>query len=138
MGDIFGRIWENLGSRIYGPLSFRFILQPLMAAIFAIRDGVGDARTGRPAYLWSLCIDRRNRAERIRNGWKAVSRVFVLGALVDIIFQVIVFRWIYPGEVLMVATALAIVPYVLLRGPAKRVAQHWVRPAGFTRLTRPG
>ncbi len=127
MYDILGRIWEDLGSRIYGPLSFRFILQPLMAATFAIRDGVRDARTGQPAYFWSLCTDPRNRSERIRHGWKSVSRVFVLGAVIDIIFQVIVFRWIYPGEVLIIATALAIVPYVLLRGPAKRVAQHWVR-----------
>jgi hypothetical protein len=127
MDDILGRIWDDLGTRIHGPMSLRFILQPLMATIFAIRDGVRDAQTGQPAYLWSLFIDPYNRSERIRRGWKAVSRVFVLGMVMDIIFQVIVFRRIYPGEVLIVAAALAIVPYVLLRGPAKRVAQHWVR-----------
>ncbi len=123
MDDILARIWDDLGSRISGPLSFRFILQPLMAAIFAIRDGVRDAQTGQPAYFWSLCTDPRNRAQRIRNGWQAVSRVFVLGMVMDIVFQALVFRRVYPGEVLLVAATLAIVPYVLLRGPAKRVAQ---------------
>ncbi len=122
MHDILNRIWEDLVSRISGPLSFRFILQPLMATIFAIRDGVRDARTGQPAYLWSLCTDSRNRPQRIRNGWRAISRVFAFGALMDVVFQVFVFRRVYPGEVLIVATALAIVPYVLLRGPAKRLA----------------
>ena len=127
MDDILNRIWEDLGSRIHGPMSFRFILQPLMAAIFAIRDGVQDARTGQPAYLWSLFTDPQNRSERIRHGWKAVSRIFALGVIMDTIFQIVVFRRLYPGEVLIVAATLAIVPYVLLRGPAKRIAQHWVR-----------
>jgi hypothetical protein len=126
MDEILGRIWEDLQGRIHGPMSFRFILQPLMATIFAIRDGFRDAQTGQPAYFWSLCSDPRNRRERLRHGWKAVSRIFVLGAAMDIIFQLIVFRWIYPGEVLIVAATLAILPYVLLRGPVKRLAEHWV------------
>lgn len=127
MDDILSRIWEDLGSRIQGPMHFRFILQPLMATIFAIRDGVQDARNGRPAYLWSLFTDPRHRAERIRVGWKAVSRIFVIGMAMDIVFQAIVFRRIYPGEMLIVAATLAIIPYVLIRGPVNRVAQHWVR-----------
>ena len=40
------RGWHDLVDRPSGPMSFRFILQPSMAAIAAIRDGVKDARTG--------------------------------------------------------------------------------------------
>jgi len=33
-----------------------------------------------------------------------------------------VFRWIYPLEVLLVAFLLACVPYLLIRGPVNRLA----------------
>ncbi len=45
--EIFKRIWHQLVERTDAPMRFRFILQPLMAAIVAIRDGCNDARTGR-------------------------------------------------------------------------------------------
>ena len=37
-------------------MKFRFILQPSMAAIAAIRDGLKDARTGRSPYFWAIVI----------------------------------------------------------------------------------
>jgi hypothetical protein len=45
----------------------------------------------------------------------------------DIIYQWIVQRWIYPGEVVIVAILLAMVPYLLIRGPVTRIARHWHR-----------
>ena len=53
--------------------------------------------------------------------------MFALGVLMDVIYQWLVFRHVYPGEVLIVATGLAIVPYVLLRGPINRMMQYWAR-----------
>jgi hypothetical protein len=41
----------------------------------------------------------------------------------DVIYQWIVQRWIYPGETLIVAMALAVIPYLLLRGPVNRLAR---------------
>ena len=38
-------------------MAFRFILQPVMAAIFAIRDGMKDARAGRSPYFWTVLHD---------------------------------------------------------------------------------
>ena len=35
-------------------MTFRFILQPAMAIIAALRDGVHDARLGRTPYVWAL------------------------------------------------------------------------------------
>ena len=124
MGEVLRRIAANMAGRIHGPLSFRFILQPLTAIFFAYRDGIRDARSGEPAYFWSLLDDPLDRHGRIRAGWKAVSRVFVLGVLMDVIYQWLVFRHVYPGEVLITATGLAIVPYVLVRGPINRIMQH--------------
>ena len=125
MDEISSRIWEDLVGRIHGPLSFRFFLQPAMAIILALRDGIRDARNGEPAYFWSLFTDSTRRRDRIRSGWKGIARVFVLGVIMDVIYQLLELHRLYPGEALIVATALAIVPYVLLRGPVNRVAQHW-------------
>jgi hypothetical protein len=77
--------------------------------------------------LWTVLTDPLQRANLLREGWKAVARVFVLALIMDIIYQLIVERWIYPIELLSVAIVLAVVPYLLVRGPVNRLAQHWPR-----------
>ena len=39
------------------------------------------------------------------------------------IYQFIEQRWVYPGEAVLVAIILAIVPYLLIRGPVNRIAR---------------
>ena len=117
------RVWENLLGRLGGPLSLRFLLQPAMGVILAIRDGVRDARTGRAPYFWSLFTDPVNRRQRLREGWKSVGKIFVIAAILDTVYQIIVLHAFYPGEMMIVAFVLAIVPYTLLRGPVNRLAR---------------
>jgi len=57
MDDIWMRFVENMNDRVTGPMKFRLLLQPAMAAFFAIRAGLNDARTGKPPYFWSLVTD---------------------------------------------------------------------------------
>ena len=125
MEDLFTRLWENLIGRIGGPMSFRLILQPAMAIFFAVRDGLKDARTGRPAYFWSLFTEPAHRREFLHEGWKAVARVFIFALLMDAVYQFIVLRWFYPGEALIVAFILAFLPYLAIRGPVNRIARLW-------------
>jgi hypothetical protein len=127
MKDLFARMWLNLGDRVGGPMTFRLILQPTMAALLALRAGLKDAREGQAAYLWSVFTDPVNRADLLREGWKSIARVFLLAVIMDVIYQLIVFGWIYPGEALLVAILLAVVPYVLIRGPVNRIARQWRR-----------
>ena len=54
IGDIFVRQWHDLLARPSGPFAFRFVLQPVMAAIAAIKAGLIDARTGRTPYFWLI------------------------------------------------------------------------------------
>ena len=61
-------IGADLIGRLHGPFSFRFVLQPTMAAIFAIRDGVKDARAGKPAYFWNVVTEPAERRELLREG----------------------------------------------------------------------
>jgi hypothetical protein len=127
MKDLFARMWMNLSDRVGGPMTFRLILQPMMAALLASRAGLKDAREGQAPYLWTIFTDPVNRAELLREGWGAIGRVFLLAVTMDVIYQWIVFGWIYPGEVLLVAVLLAVVPYVLIRGPVNRIARQWRR-----------
>ena len=127
MIDILSRIWQDLSGRIDGPLSFRFILQPLMAIFFATRDGIQDAKRNDPAYFSALVTDPEHRAQRLRRGWKSVGRVFCFAILMDVVYQILVLRRIYPTEILIVAVALAIIPYVALRGPVRRAAHYWMQ-----------
>jgi hypothetical protein len=65
---------------------------------------------------------RAERGTLIRSGWKDIGTVFIVALTLDVIYQFAIFRWLYPLQSLFVAIALAIVPYVLLRGPAARLA----------------
>jgi hypothetical protein len=123
MDDIWLRIVQDMSDRITGPMKFRLILQPVMASIFAIVAGLKDAKLGNPPYFWSLFTDSGHRAEMLRDGWKSVGKVFVLAMVLDIVFQIRVLNTVYPGEVVIVAFLLAIVPYLLLRGLVTRLMQ---------------
>jgi hypothetical protein len=122
MEEWLARIWENLGGRIDGPLSFRLTMQPVMAAFFAVRAGMNDARQGRPAYFWTILTSADDRRRLLRDGWKDVMKVFLLALGLDVAYQVLVFRWLFPLELLIVGVLLACVPYLLIRGPANRIA----------------
>jgi len=115
----------DFGGRFDGPLTFRLILQPLGAAILGLRAGLSDAREGRPPYLWTLLTDSSHRRELLLEGWKAIAKVFVIAVIADMIYQWIVHRWVYPLEAVIVAFFLAVVPYVLVRGPLNRIVRRF-------------
>jgi hypothetical protein len=120
MDEWWLRVAHNLAARLDGPLHLRLILQPLMSLIFAVRDGVRDARNGEPAYLWCVVSDSSRRRALLEHGWKSVGKIFVIAVAIDIVYQIIALRKFYPGEALLTATLLAVVPYALLRGPINR------------------
>ena len=124
------RGWEGLVDRIGGPMTFRLILQPAMAALLALRAGLKDAREGRPPYFWTLLTDPAQRIDLLREGWRSIARVFILAVVMDFIYEWVMGRWFYPLETLIVAIVLAVVPYVLLRGPINRIARRWFRAPG--------
>jgi hypothetical protein len=123
MDDIWVRVTSQLMARVSGPLKFRLLLQPAMASFFAIRAGLADARAGKTPYFWALLSDPGQRSDMLKEGWKSVGKVFILAMVLDIVYQIIVLRFVYPGEVLLVAFILAILPYLALRGLVTRLAR---------------
>jgi len=128
MDHMWTRVADDLAARVTGPMKFRLVLQPAMAAFFAIRSGLADARAGKPPYFWCLVSDSAHCFDLIKDGWKSVGRVFILALILDVVYQIIVLRFVYPGEAIIVAFVLAIMPYLILRGLVTRlVRRHDVR-----------
>jgi hypothetical protein len=133
--DAVARGWENFIARPEGPLNIRFIIQPAMAISIAIRAGLKDAKEGRPAYLWEVFTNPAHRRDLLQGGWKDGRRLFLLSAILDTIYQIIVHHDIYIFELLFTATLLALVPYFVLRGPVNRLARLISRRRGRTERT---
>jgi hypothetical protein len=119
--DPFVRVWNDITSGVHAPLGFRLVVQPLVAVFFAVRAGRMDARDGRPPYFWAIVKDAVHRRALLREGWKQVGKVFIAAVIVDVIYQVIVERWVYPFEAVMVGAVLAVLPYFIFRGVVNRI-----------------
>jgi hypothetical protein len=122
---VFQRIWHNLVERPEGPLSFRFVLQPMMAAVVAILDGLKDARTVRSPFFRAILFEPQHRMVRVVEALNAVARIILLGLVMDIIYQLLALKRFYPAEAVIVALLLAVIPYVVLRGLITRGARRW-------------
>ena len=123
MDDILTRFFSDLIGRVHGPMHFRMILQPCMACLFAILDGLRDAREGRTAYFWALFTEPRYRMKLLRRSWKSVGKILILALVLDTVYQIWQLKTFYPGEAILTAIVLAILPYILLRGPVNRLVQ---------------
>jgi hypothetical protein len=121
--EVVTRTFGDLASRVSGPLKFRLVLQPLMATVFAVRAGLRDAKASQPPYFWAILTRPDHRRALLRGGWKDVGKIFIVAVVIDVIYQVIVERWVYPGEAILVAVILALVPYLVIRGPVTQLAE---------------
>jgi hypothetical protein len=120
--EILARDWAMLVGREHGPLAFRLVVQPLVAATLAVRAGLRDAREGRHAYGWALATRAAERRSLLREGWGDVGRLFIVAVVIDVIYQLMVFRTVYPVQSLIIAAALAFPSYVIMRGLTNRIA----------------
>lgn len=128
--DIVARDWAMLVGRDHGPLSLRMLMQPLMAGFLGIRAGLRDVRAGRGPFGWLIVTSPDHRTELLRTEWMDVSRLFLLAALLDAVYQLIVFRTIYVLQALAVASLLAFPSYFFLRGLTNRAAKTLGRGSG--------
>jgi hypothetical protein len=121
--EVNRRFWADIVERIHGPMTFRFYLQPAMALLAAIPDGIGDARQGHKSFFWSALWDPNAPTGRLREGLTSTARVVLLGISMDVIYQLKVLDRFYPVEALMMAILLAIIPYFVFRWIVERVVR---------------
>ncbi|MBK8380323.1 MAG: hypothetical protein IPL16_00190 [Ignavibacteria bacterium] len=121
MEDFITRFFDILGLKTEGPMKFRFILQPIVSLIFAVKAGLRDSKSGEVPYFWGLVSGKGERKDLLKEGWKDVGKLFVIALLLDIIAQIIILKTVYPFEAVITAIILAFIPYIIFRGIVNRI-----------------
>ena len=138
-GDLYlftERFFADMFARLSGAGRFRFILQPVMAILLGTRDGMKDAQTHSPPFLFGLMFHNEHRLPLLRSALVSVCNLVAISILLDIISQVLIFREIHPGAALLLGPTLISVPYALARAFANRITR-W-RKNRLTPTTRAG
>jgi hypothetical protein len=124
-GNVYIFTWQFLAdipARLTGPGRFRFILQPLVATLLGVRDGVADARASRPPYLLAVLFRPAERAGLVASGARVLANLLLMGILLDTVFQWVILGAAYPGAALVLGPVLIAGPYAAARALSNRFA----------------
>jgi hypothetical protein len=125
--DSLSNFWTEIAARPDGAFAFRFYLQPIMATLLALRDGIKDARERDTPYFWTILNNPERRGSLIKEGLHATTRVILLGFAMDAAYQYFVLGSFTPIEMVVVVLVLCFLPYLLMRGAFTRIARAWMR-----------
>jgi hypothetical protein len=118
---VWHRFFHDLIDRPGGPMRFRFILQPSMGAIAAVRDARADVVAGRSPFFVTIMGKPEERVARLCEALNATARIVLLGVVMDVIYQIFVLKTFYPAEAAVIAVVLAFLPYAVIRGLVLRL-----------------
>jgi hypothetical protein len=107
-----------------GPGFFRFFIQPTVAIVLGVLHGLRDQRAGRV---------REGRAKRLAEGVRAIAVPLVVALVAAFTFQYVIRSRIFVGYGLLYATVFVLIPYLIARGLAQRLAG---RRTAWTHETR--
>jgi len=131
---LFSRaFFADIPARLAGPGSFRFFLQPVVAALVGLGSGVADARAGRPPYLMGLVFHRAHRRAIVRAGAEDIVNLLLIGVLLDSVFQWFILGVSHPFAALVLGPVLIVMPYAIARGLTNRVVRWTGRTASAGR-----
>jgi hypothetical protein len=114
-------IVEGIIARIAGPMSLRFIFQPLVGLLLGVRDGMMDAKAGEPPFIYALIIDKEDRKAKLTSLFKSLSKTIIIAIVLDLIVQYIIFNQVRVSGAIIIAIIILIVPYSLARAITSRI-----------------
>jgi hypothetical protein len=121
-------VTDRLVARLTGPMSFRFIMQPLLAVALGIRDGLMDARAGTPPFGLDLLFDPATRRAHLGGAIRRIAIPIVIGILLDAVAQHFIFGHVSVVGALIAGATIIGIPYSLARGIANRLAVRFRAP----------
>jgi hypothetical protein len=121
--EVHERFWTDIFGRLHGPMTIRFYLQPTLAFVAAVKDGVNDARQGHKAFFWTALWDPTQPHGRLREGLMSTSQMALIGFAMDAIYQFRMLDRFYPVETVVMVLLLAVLPYFALRWVVEHVAR---------------
>src|SRR5215472_620108 len=111
------RVIDELVARIlFGPFQFRFIVQPMMAMLLGVRDGLADAKAGSPPFIYGLLFRRGDLKPFLRGALRRVQIPILIATVLDAIVQYAMFQYVRPLTAVLVGTLLMGLPYCIARG----------------------
>jgi hypothetical protein len=116
---------EELPQRFTGPGRLRFILQPMFAILLGVRGGLADSRAGARPFLLGLLLDTGRRRELLQNGAAAIGTLLAMGIILDVVFQLVLYREVHPGAALLIGPILICFPYALSRALTTLLGRFW-------------
>ncbi len=106
---------------IAGPGTFRFVIQPVLAILFGVRDGRNDAKSSTPPILYMLLLQPGTRREALKGVLKAIALPLTLAVAIDSILQIYIFGVWRLQWALVIGLGLIGIPYILARGITNRI-----------------
>jgi hypothetical protein len=114
---------DDMLARLHGPGRLRFIFQPTVAIVIGARDGMKDARIGKPPFLWGLVFHPADRPGLLRSALVSVRDLVAVAILLDVASQLLIFRMVHPGAALILGPVLIALPYASSRALTNRLAR---------------
>lgn len=108
-------------ARLTGPLHFRFALQPIMAILLGIKDGVKDAKLGNPPFIFDLLFNPQGRERDLKSAWKSLVKPIILAVVLDGVAQYLIFKQVLIIPAIIIGTILMAIPYAFARGITNRI-----------------
>jgi hypothetical protein len=112
---------EGFIARIAGPMSLRFILQPLVGLLLGARDGMIDAKAGQPPFILDLITNRENCKAKLFSLFKSLSKTIILALVLDMIAQYLIFDQVRITSAIIISIMILIVPYSFARAATNRI-----------------
>jgi hypothetical protein len=119
--NILQTIVERVIARMTGPLSMRFMLQPLVAILLGIRDGRLDAKAGNRPFVMEVIFHPVDRKKALQSALKSLLTPIVLGSVLDAVAQYLLFHQVRPFWAVVVGTLILGLPYSASRGLTNRI-----------------
>jgi hypothetical protein len=116
-------MWEYIQSLLTGPGHVRFIVQPIVAIFFGIRDGIIDSKNDKPPFGYLLIFGGKNRRETFKEGLKQILNIYIVAVILDSIMQYLVYGFWRLQLALITGFTIVFLPYVIARGITNRILQ---------------
>jgi hypothetical protein len=112
---------EGIIARVAGPMSLRFVFQPLVGLMLGARDGLRDAKAGEPPFIFDLIVNRENRRAKLVSLSKSLSKTIIIAIVLDMIAQYLIFGQVRITGAIAIAIIILIVPYSLARAITNKI-----------------
>jgi len=114
---------EGFIARLAGPMSLRFIFQPLIGLLLGIRDGIRDANAGEPPFILDLISNREKRKAKLSSLLISLFKTILIAVVLDLIAQYFLFGQFRITSAVMIAIIILIVPYSMARAVTNRMVK---------------